>query len=138
MELGRSGFAPRPLGTIHARFATPVVALGVNLVAGVLAILSGKTGEIITLSCFGALSLYAISMAALFALRNKEPQLARPYRAPLYPIAPAIALLLSLISLFAMTWFNPWIAAIFGGMLAAAGAYYALAVRGNVDAGWAA
>ena len=59
---------------------------------GIVALLTGKTGEIITIACFGAISLYIISMISLFALRRNEPHLERPFRVPFYPLFPAIAL----------------------------------------------
>lgn len=116
-EFGRMGFAPRQLGKVHPKFRTPAVALVVNMLIGILALLTGKTGEIITIACFGALTLYAISMVSLFALRKKEPELERPYKVPFYPFFPAIALVISLVALVAMTVYNPILALIYFGML---------------------
>ncbi len=124
MELGRARLLPPILGAVHARTRTPVVALGVNLVAGIVAILTGRTDEIITLSCFGALSLYVISMIALFVLRRKEPELARPFRAIAYPVFPLVALVIAAISLIALIVFNPMITVIFFAILAVGSIYY--------------
>ena len=60
-EFGRVKFAPSFIGKIHARFQTPANALLVNLGIGTIALLTGKTSEIITISVFGALTLYMIS-----------------------------------------------------------------------------
>jgi ethanolamine permease len=73
---------------------------------GIIALLTGKTAEIITLSVFGALTLYIISMISFFQLRKNEPQLARPFRVPAYPWFPLIALIIAVISFIAMTIFN--------------------------------
>jgi ethanolamine permease len=129
MELGRHGYIPRVFGHVHPKTRTPMVALGANLVAGVVAILSGRTGEIITLACFGALSLYIVAMASLFALRKKEPELERPFRAVLYPLFPAIALVIAAVSLVAMTWFNLAIAGVFATLLGLAGGYWVVVGR---------
>jgi ethanolamine permease len=137
MEFGRSGYAPRLLGRIHPRSHTPVVALVVNMFAGFVAILSGRTAEIITLSCFGAVSLYVLAMSALFALRRREPDLPRPFRAVAYPWFPAIALLLSLASLMALAVYNPGICAVFVALLLAGVTFYVARVRGRVDPTWA-
>lgn len=137
MELGRSGLAPRVLGRVHAATGTPRVALVVNLVAGVVAILSGRTGEIITLSCFGALALYVVSMVSLFRLRRTEPELERPFRAIGYPFVPALALVIAVVSLVALTWFNLEIAGVFVLLLGLAVAWYALAGRRALDESWA-
>jgi ethanolamine permease len=129
LELGRAGFLPAALGLIHARSGTPRVALFVNMVIGILAILTGTTAEIITLSCFGALVLYVLSMTALFQLRRTEPELARPYRAPLYPWFAASALLLAVLCLVALLASHPLIAALFLGLNALAGLHYVVNIR---------
>jgi ethanolamine permease len=73
---------------------------------GIIALLTGKTSEIITISVFGALTLYIISMISLLQLRKKEPQMERPFKVPLYPVFPVVALLIAIVSLVAMTIFN--------------------------------
>jgi ethanolamine permease len=112
-ELGRSGILPARLGDVHAGSGTPRVALVVNMALGVVAILTGRTAEIITLACFGALALYVLSMLALFRLRRDEPELERPFRAPLYPFAPAVALVLGAVCFVALTIDAPKIAGVF-------------------------
>ena len=129
MELGRSGLFPRVLGRVHPATRTPVVALFANLIVGIVAIVSGKTGEIITLACFGALSLYILAMLSLFALRAKEPDLPRPFRAVAYPLFPSLALLIATVSLVAMTWFNLAIAGVFAGLVALGSAWYFAVAR---------
>lgn len=104
MELGRAGHAPRLLGRVHARSGTPRVALLVNMILGSIAILSGRTADIITLSVLGALTMYVLAMAALFRLRRTEPALARPFRVPLYPWLPGLAFLLAVCCLVAVVW----------------------------------
>jgi len=120
LELGRAGYAPRVLGRVHARTGTPVVALLANAAIGIVAILSSRTDDLIVLSTFGALTLYALSMAALFALRRREPDLPRPFRAVAYPLFPAVALALSVISLAAMVYYNRKVAIVFGALMAGA------------------
>jgi ethanolamine permease len=80
---------------------------------GILALLTGKTAEIITMSVFGALTLYIISMISLLSLRKKEPHLPRPFRAPLYPVFPWVALIIASISFIAMTIYNPELAGVY-------------------------
>ena len=131
MEMGRSGFLPSPLGSVNSRTQTPIVALLVNMVIGIMAILSGRTGEIITLAAFGAVTLYVISMYSLFALRKKEPDLKRPFRAVCYPVFPALALLIAYVSLVAMNWYNPLIAGIFFGILILGTGYFFITQRNS-------
>lgn len=105
-EFGRVKFAPAFLGKIHRRFRTPSNALLVNMAIGIVALLTGKTAEIITLSVFGALTLYIVSMVAFLRLRKKEPQLERPFKVPLYPYFPVIALVIAVFSFVAMAVYN--------------------------------
>ncbi len=76
------------------------------MVIGIIALLSGKTGEIIILSVFGALTLYIISMIAVIKLRRKEPALERPFKVPFYPVFPLVALSIGIISFTAMMIYN--------------------------------
>lgn len=137
MEFGRSGYAPRFLGEVNRRTGTPIPALLANMAAGIVAILSGKTGEIITLACFGAVTLYILSMISLFVLRKKEPELPRPFKAIAYPVFPAIALVMAVVTLIAFVVYNTGVAAIFAGMLAVGAVFYFAQVRGKIDPGWA-
>lgn len=77
------------------------------------------TAAMITMSVFGAIVMYIMSMLSLFRLRQTEPNLPRSFMAPGYPVIPAIALVLALICLVAMAWFNTTIGLIFLGFMAA-------------------
>ena len=116
-EFGRMGYINRSLGRVHPKTKTPARALIINMIIGILALLTGKTGEIITIACFGALTLYIISMIAFFALRKNEPEMPRPFKVPLYPIFPLLAISIATFSLVAMTVYNPMLALIFAGMM---------------------
>jgi len=106
MELGRAKFAPSFLGKISPKFKTPIAALLFNLGVGIIALLTERTAEIITISVFGALSLYILSMIALIKLRKSEPNLHRPFKVPLYPLFPILALLIATVSIIAMIYYN--------------------------------
>ena len=105
-EFGRVGYAPHFLGKVHSKFKTPANALLINMCLGLMALFSGKTGEIITISVFGALTLYIISMLSVLRLRKIEPNLVRPFLVPLYPIFPLLALGIASFSFVAMAIYN--------------------------------
>jgi len=105
-EMGRVQHIPAFLGKISPRFHTPANALIGNMVIGILALLSGKTSEIIIISVFGALTLYIIAMLAIIILRKREPLLERPFRVPFYPSFPVISLCIAVVSILAMFIFN--------------------------------
>ena len=128
-EFGRAGLAPKILGTTHKRFKTPAWALVVNMVIGIFAIFTGKTGDIITIACFGALALYIISMISFFKLRKNFPDLERPFKVPCYPYFPAIALSIASVAFCAMTYHNLKLALIFLAIIFSAYLYAATALK---------
>lgn len=116
-EFGRVGFAPKPVGAINQRFQTPANALIFNMAIGIVALLTGKTTEIITISAFGALTLYIFAMISLLVLRKSEPELPRPFKVPLYPVFPLLALIIALVAIIAITYYNLNLAFIYFGIL---------------------
>jgi ethanolamine permease len=133
LEFGRVGFAPAFIGKVHPRFHTPANALLVNMGIGIIALLTNKTGAIITIAVFGALSLYIISMVTLLVLRKNEPELLRPYKVPFYPASPIIALIISVISLVAITFYNKEIALIYIGIIGGSYLVFKLVNQNNVS-----
>jgi ethanolamine permease len=134
--LARAGFLPASLAKL-SRFQTPHRAILAGGVVGILAILSDGlvnlqgmtlTAAMITMSVFGAIVMYIVSMLSLFKLRRSEPDLERSFRAPGYPIVPGIALVLAVVCLIAMVWFNLVICGIFLCLMAL-GALFVKVVR---------
>ncbi|MEO9894211.1 ethanolamine permease [Aurantibacter sp.] len=123
-EFGRVGYAPKVLGAIHKKYRTPANSLIVNMLIGIVALFTGKTGEIITIACFGALGLYIVSMLSFFALRKKEPELERPFKVPLFPLFPSTALIIAIIAFVSMTYYNFNIALIFIGIIGVSYLYF--------------
>lgn len=125
-EFGRMELAPKALGKVHKKFRTPANALIFNMIVGIIALMTGKTGEIITIACFGALALYIISMISFFVLRKNEPDMERPFKVPFYPIFPALALIIASISMVAMSYYNQQVALIFAALMVGAFILYKL------------
>jgi ethanolamine permease len=132
--LSRAGFMPKFFGEVNNKFKTPHRAIIAGAVVGVAAILSDDlefngmtlTANLITMAVFGAIVMYIVSMMSLFALRKKEPNLERPFKAIAYPAFPAIALILASISLITMIYFNEALAIIFVVLMALAYAYFSM------------
>lgn len=125
--LARAGFLPAGLAKL-SRFQTPHRAILTGGVVGIAAIFSDNlislqgmtlTAAMITMSVFGAIVMYIMSMLSLFKLRRSEPHLERTFRAPGYPIVPGIALALALVCLAAMLWYNQVIALVFLALMLA-------------------
>lgn len=81
---------------IHPRFRSPSGALAFLGLLGALLALTGTFEELYSLFVFGEWIFLALSAVALLRLRNKEPELPRPYRAWGYPGTPVIFLVAAL------------------------------------------
>lgn len=132
--LSRAGFMPKFFGAVHPKFKTPHRAIIAGAVVGLAAIFGDSfqfagqslTANLITMSVFGAIVMYIVSMLSLFALRKNEPKLDRPFTAIAYPVFPAIALVLAVICLVTMIYYNQLLTLIFFGLMAAAFLYYSM------------
>jgi ethanolamine permease len=100
---------------------------------GILALLTGETGSIITIACFGAVTLYILSMITLLRLRKQEPNLERPFKVPFYPYFPVIALVIGIICMIAMITLYPLLSLFYFGILAIAYAWFYFFVKNNAD-----
>jgi len=125
--LARDGYLPGYFAKIHPRFKTPHRAILAGGVIGIAAIYSDEliklggqtlTANIVTMSVFGAITMYIISMLSLFRLRRSAPDMARPFRAPLYPWFPAFALAGACVCMATMIYYNALIFGIFAAFLA--------------------
>ncbi|MGI4741742.1 MAG: ethanolamine permease [Janthinobacterium lividum] len=114
--LARAGYLPTPLARLNGRGA-PHWALVAGGAVGCLALVTGTTDQVIILSVLGAVVMYAVSLLSLFALRRREPGLARPFRVPGYPVVPLLALALVLLSLGTIVYYNPGLSLAFGAGL---------------------
>jgi ethanolamine permease len=104
--MARSGYMPKILSSVSHRFKTPHWAIIAGGVISFIALFTGKTNQILVMSVMGAVLMYIVSMISLFVLRRKEPGLERPFASPFYPVFPAVALIISSVTLFAIIYFN--------------------------------
>jgi len=118
--MARSGYLPRGLSVINHKFKTPHWSIIAGGVISFIALSTGKTDKVLIMSAMGAIVMYMMSMISLFMLRKKEPKLERPFTAPFFPMFPAIALIISTVTLIAIIYFYPILSLIFFGGLAVA------------------
>jgi ethanolamine permease len=136
--LARAGFLPRFLAAIHPRFDTPWVAILAGGIVGIAAIFSDNvvhlggqplTANIVTVSALGALLMYIVSMVSLIRLRQREPDLPRPFRAIGYPYTPAWTLFCASIALGSLVYYNRLVSLLFVLLLAIGYILYRLRCR---------
>jgi ethanolamine permease len=102
--LGRAGWLPRWLSALHATRQTPVAALAACSVVTAAFVVANywydEAIEVAVLTAgFAALVLYVLSMASLWVLRQREPELFRDFRAPLRQLLPVLVVALSALGL---------------------------------------
>ncbi|WP_428310295.1 ethanolamine permease [Hydrocarboniphaga sp.] len=131
--MSRAGYLPPFFAQVHPKLKTPVWAILAGGVIGIAAIYSDTliqiggitlTSNIVTMSVFGAIVLYIISMLSLFKLRKSEPALARPFKAPLYPFFPAVALVLAVLCLVTMIYYNQIVFGLFVALFVVSLGFY--------------
>ncbi|HMI41312.1 MAG TPA: APC family permease [Sphingomicrobium sp.] len=117
--LARDGLFPHH-GMRVNRGGTPWVGL---LFAGIAAVAMTTTGSFeAAFRLMGALAVvgFVVVDLSIFALRRREPHLARPFAAIGYPLLPALTLLLDIGLTVAIIWYDPTSGLITLGLLAAA------------------
>jgi len=88
--MARDGLFFRVADGIHPRFHTPAGAIVFQAVIASIMVLTGQFEDLFSLFIFVQWIFYALTVAAVFGSRRKEPDLERPYRAWGYPVVPAI------------------------------------------------
>ncbi len=140
-------FLPGYFAKVHPRFKTPHRAIIAGGVVGIAAIFSDSlitlggqtlTANIVTMSVFGAILMYILSMLSLFKLRRTEAGLARPFRAPLYPYFPAFALFGAVVCMVTMIYYNALIFGLFVLFLALGYGYFLMTGKHRANALYAA
>jgi ethanolamine permease len=116
--LARAGYLPKFLSILNQKYQTPHWALITGGLVGAVAIFTGTTDKIIIMSCLGAVVMYGVSMLSLLVLRRKEPHLLRPFKAPFFPLFPIIALILSVVCMGAIVYYNQYLSLLFFGSMA--------------------
>jgi APA family basic amino acid/polyamine antiporter len=105
--MSRDGLLPPALSRVHPRFKTPY--LTTLTTGGVVAVASALTpiNVVAELCSIGTLFAFAIVSAGVIVLRYTRADMPRPFRAPLFPLVPALGILLCgylMLSLPGVTW----------------------------------
>ncbi|MBI1956689.1 MAG: amino acid permease [Acidobacteria bacterium] len=88
--MATDGLFPKKLGGVHTHYRSPAASiLSQSLWASVL-ILTGTFEQLIVYSGFVLVFFSALAVAAVMVLRWRRPELARPFRVPLYPYTPLV------------------------------------------------
>jgi APA family basic amino acid/polyamine antiporter len=78
------------LAEVHPRFGTPALAIVASSIWAMLLAVTGTFEQLLTYVVFIGWIFYALGGLAIFAYRRREPNLARPFRTPGYPLTPLL------------------------------------------------
>lgn len=136
-SLGRAGYLPRVLGSVHSTRRVPHVSLVVWTVVVILFIAFGyfyeqATAVAILISVFAAVIWYLLAMICLFVLRRKEPGMFRPYRVPAFPWLPGFVAALAAFAGYLFVRVNVQVLVPTVLLYVAAGIWYVVWARRNV------
>jgi len=95
--LARDGLLPASLAWLHPDRRVPIPAVIVPAAGSAILLLTGTFEQLTSLFVFSQWLFYAVAIGALFRLRAREPDVARPVRAWGYPVVPALFLAVALV-----------------------------------------
>jgi basic amino acid/polyamine antiporter, APA family len=101
--MARDGLFLKGAANIDPERGTPIRSLWYQALWSILLVLTGSLGargaqlysDLLTFTSFASLLFNALTVAGLFVLRYRQPNLERPYRVPAYPFVPALYLLVA-------------------------------------------
>jgi amino acid transporter len=100
---GRDQVWPKPISkafaTLHPKLQTPWVAAVVLGLIGACFVFWSNLGSLLTFTSVLVVCLYALVAISSFVVRFKMKHIERPYRIPLWPVPPAVALIGSIAAL---------------------------------------
>ena len=131
--LSRAGYLPKFLSKLHQKRRTPYMAILVPGILGFIFVLMFNPDRLILIATFGALVSYVMMNLSLIILRKKEPNLARPYKAPFYPIVPIVSIVISILALFSSIFKDPVFFLINIGIFSAAVIYFFVWARHRIN-----
>lgn len=91
--MARDGLFFKRLAAVHPKFGTPAFAIMTLCGWAMLGAATGSFEQLLTYVVFAGWIFYALGALAVFVFRRREPNAARPYRVPGYPVTPLLFVL---------------------------------------------
>lgn len=130
--LARAGYFPKFLSKTNSH-EVPYWALIVPAAVGIVLVYYLDADQLQLIATFGALVSYILACASLIVLRRRAPEMPRPFKAPLFPLLPIVAIILSVVAIFSSVFKDPIFFCIDIAVFAAAAVYYLVWARARVD-----
>ena len=94
-SMAKDGLFFKKVGVLNKN-AVPAFGLWIQCVFACLWCLSGKYGDLLDMISFVVVMFYMLTIAGIFILRKKRPDVERPYKAFGYPVLPIIYIVMGL------------------------------------------
>lgn len=91
--MARAGQFPSLAGRTSPRWGTPAVATAMQVAWALVLLWAAPLERILTYAGIGLALFSMLTVAAVYVLRWRRPDLPRPFRTPGYPVVPAVYLL---------------------------------------------
>jgi APA family basic amino acid/polyamine antiporter len=104
--MAKDGYFLKSAATLNKN-ESPQKALIMQAVWTSVLTLSGSYGDLLDYVVFAVLLFYILTVAGVFVLRFKQPNLARPYKVLAYPIVPALYIIMASIVCVSLLIYKP-------------------------------
>jgi len=129
--VAKDGLAPRLLSRLSARARVPAASV---IVQGALACAFAFVGDFDQLTdavIFASWLFYALNAGSVLMLRRREPERARPFRVPGFPIVPIVFIALAILLIVNTIWTSPAPSVLGLGVTGLGAVVYAVFLRGR-------
>ena len=126
--MSRDRLMPPIMGQVNVG-GTPVAAMLSMTLVSLLLIATGTFNTLIALLAFFFVANYVLVFIALFVQRRRAADAPRPFRVPLYPLVPGLALIGSMVFLIASIWSDRTNSLVAIGMIVVSWPIYRLICR---------
>ncbi|MDV6235859.1 ethanolamine permease [Leptospira ellisii] len=122
--LSKEGYLPETFSRLTQKTKSPVYSILAGGIVGLTALQFGDTGQLITLSAFGACGMYCVSMISFFVFKFENRNRTGTYQAPLYPVLPIVAAALGFVCFTTLVVYN-----IFSFLILAGGLFLSVLIH---------
>lgn len=129
--VARDGLAPRALGRLSGGARVPAVSVLVQGALSCVLALSGTFDQLTDAVVFASWLFYALNAGSVLMLRRREPDRARPFRVPGFPVVPVVFVALAILLIVNTIWTDPAPSVLGLGMTGLGGLVYVLFLRGR-------
>ena len=105
--MSRDGLFFRATSRLHPRYKTPVASLVIQAAWTSILCVSGSYGQLLDYIICAELVFYILTIASLFVLRVRKPDVPRPYRALGYPVLPALYIAMAIAICYTLLRYKP-------------------------------